>query len=62
MKYKIKVLKKRKGWYWRIEHRNGHVLAHSETYNSLNKARQTAERLYDCFKMDTCIYKESLGR
>lgn len=54
MKYKIKILKKRSGWYWRIEHRNGHVLVHSEVYSSRNKAKQSAGRLYDNFKFGVC--------
>ena len=39
---KIVVLKKRNQWYWKLVAKNGKTLAHSETYSSKAKARQSA--------------------
>jgi uncharacterized protein YegP (UPF0339 family) len=33
------------GWFWRIRHQNGEILATSEGYSSAAKASQTAERI-----------------
>ena len=55
MKYKIKVLKKKSGWYWRLEHKNGHVISHSECYSTRGKAVQTANNLAESFKSGLCL-------
>lgn len=54
MTYKIEVVKGKKQWYWRIMHRNGNILAHSETYSSREKAVRTAKNLHQTFKRNTC--------
>ncbi len=54
MTYQIEVVKGKKHWYWRIVHRNGNVLAHSETYSSREKAVKTAKNLHASFKRKTC--------
>ena len=62
MKYKIVVHKKRKHWYWKLEHRNGHVLASSETYSSRYKACQTAHGVYSDFRKNNCDFIIKGGR
>lgn len=37
----IEILKKNKQWYWRIVAKNNRILAVSETYSSLSKAKAT---------------------
>jgi uncharacterized protein YegP (UPF0339 family) len=59
MKYLIEVVKGRTKWRWRLCHKNGHILAHSEDYSSRFKARQTASQLFKQFKRGTCTI--SLG-
>jgi len=54
MKYVIQVVKKRKFWYWVLKHRNGNILAHSETYTSISMAQKTATRLFSAFKAGIC--------
>jgi uncharacterized protein YegP (UPF0339 family) len=40
--YRIEIVRsKNKGWFWRLKHRNGKTLAHSEIYTTKAKARQT---------------------
>jgi len=60
MKCTIVVLKKRKQWYWKLIHRNGHDLATSETYSSRYKACQTAHGVQSLFKRGMCKF-EILG-
>jgi uncharacterized protein YegP (UPF0339 family) len=45
-KYKIEVLRKvGSKWYWRLKSGNGRILAHSETYVSMQQALDTATRV-----------------
>ena len=43
---KIEMLKNKKSkWFWRIKANNGKILAHSESYNSKQACRKTADRV-----------------
>ena len=60
MKYIIEVLDKKKSYYWRLVHKNGKILAHSENYSSSAKAMQTAANVANSFKKGTCHLASSL--
>lgn len=45
--YRIEVLRgpTSGSWYWRLSHRNGKILSHSEIYNSKQAACKTARHM-----------------
>lgn len=54
--YKIEIIESKKKYYWRIVHKNGKILAHSEKYSTRGKAKQTAKNLFAAFKKGTCTF------
>lgn len=55
MKYKIIVMQNIVGdWYWLLCHKNDKILAHSESYSSKGKAKQTAKNIQKSFRLGIC--------
>lgn len=59
MKYRIEVIVFRGQWHWRIVHKNGQILAHSEKYSSKRKAMQTAKAVMLNMKPDVAVLIEN---